>query len=226
MRTKTLLLAAAISAAGIAASLAQSNVYSLNVVGYVNIALAAGQNLIANPLDVDGTGTNNNLTTVFGNQVQGGEIVSAFNGASYDSATYSAKLNVWQGPNLPAVNAGLQPGKGAFVFVGTATNVTVVGNVLQGQPLTQQYAAGFSILSSKVPQTGLLATDLKYGPAGGDIVQKFNSGTQNYISPAATYSAKLNAWANPPGEPTINVGEGFFLFSSAGGTWTRNFTVQ
>src|SRR5207249_3273515 len=36
MRTKTLLAAAAMLAAGFASSMAQSNVYSLNVVGYVN----------------------------------------------------------------------------------------------------------------------------------------------------------------------------------------------
>jgi hypothetical protein len=126
---------------------------------------------------------------------------------------------------LATVNKALNPGSGVFVFVPAGTNVTMVGNVLQGS-LASAVPAGFSIQSSKVPQQGLLQTDLTYPPAGGDIVQRFNSGTQNYISPAASFSAKTSSWNNPPGQPTINVGESFFLFSGAGTTWTRQFTVQ
>ena len=49
MRTKTLLLTAALSAAGIASSMAQ--VYSVNAVGYVNTPLVTGFNLISNPAE-------------------------------------------------------------------------------------------------------------------------------------------------------------------------------
>ncbi|HWN94592.1 MAG TPA: hypothetical protein VNT99_06150, partial [Methylomirabilota bacterium] len=59
MRTKTLLLSAAVLAAGLAASTAQS-VYSVNAVGYVNIVVTNGYNLITNPLN----GTNNNINTI------------------------------------------------------------------------------------------------------------------------------------------------------------------
>ena len=58
MRTKTLLLAAALTAAGIASIQAQSNVYSVNVVGYVNVVAPVGQfKMIANPLNA----TNNTI---------------------------------------------------------------------------------------------------------------------------------------------------------------------
>jgi hypothetical protein len=57
MRTKTLLLSAAAMAAGLVSSVAQSNVYSVNVVGYVNQVLPAGTLVaVANPLD-NGTNT-------------------------------------------------------------------------------------------------------------------------------------------------------------------------
>ena len=64
MRTKTTLVAAAILAAGIASSMAQANVYSLNVVGYVNVTVQGGgaYNLIANPLN---NTTGNTLTNIF-----------------------------------------------------------------------------------------------------------------------------------------------------------------
>ncbi len=60
MRIKALLCAAAL-AAGAVSSMAQSNVYSLNIVGYVNVPLVTGFNLIANPLD-NGT---NDLASLF-----------------------------------------------------------------------------------------------------------------------------------------------------------------
>src|SRR4051812_38715441 len=54
MRTKTLVCAAAL-AAGVATSMAQSNVYSLNIVGYANVPVVAGNSIYANPFDLDGT---------------------------------------------------------------------------------------------------------------------------------------------------------------------------
>jgi len=221
MRTKSLLLAAALTAAGIASIQAQSNVYSLNVVGYANISLVAGFNLIANPLDLDGTGLNNTVNTVFSNSLPSGSTAYAFSGGAYTSAGYSTKGG-WAPPaGVTAVNAALQPGGGVFVQVPSATTVTVVGNVLQGA-LAQPYVAGFTMLSSKVPQAGLLQTDLGYVPAGADLVYQFNSAGQTYF-PAKGYTTK-GGWG--PSQPTIGVGEAFFLSSSLGGTWTRNFTVQ
>src|SRR6185369_11188893 len=50
MRTKTLLLTAALVGAGIASSMAQA-VYSVNAVVYVNLSLTNGYSMIANPLN-------------------------------------------------------------------------------------------------------------------------------------------------------------------------------
>src|ERR1700691_3524535 len=70
MRTKTLLLTAALVAAGVASSMAQSNVYSLNIVGYVNIPVTKGNlYLLENPFD---TGTGNNITNVVVQPYMGG----------------------------------------------------------------------------------------------------------------------------------------------------------
>ena len=70
MRTKTLLLSAAVLAAGLAASTAQS-VFSVNAVGYVNKTLAPGYNLIANPLN----GTNNLLSTIIPTAPDGSAVI-------------------------------------------------------------------------------------------------------------------------------------------------------
>src|SRR5271165_5836493 len=55
MRTKSILLGAAALAAGLVTSMA-ANVYSVNVVGYVNVNVSSNQySLLENPLD-DGAG--------------------------------------------------------------------------------------------------------------------------------------------------------------------------
>src|SRR3954468_1352288 len=51
MRTKTLLLTAALAAAGAASAMAQ-NVYSVNAVGYVNKSVVHGYSIVANPFVV------------------------------------------------------------------------------------------------------------------------------------------------------------------------------
>ena len=56
MRTKTLLLSAAALAAGVVTSMA-ANTYSVNVVGYINVTVQPGFNIIGNQLDVDGVDT-------------------------------------------------------------------------------------------------------------------------------------------------------------------------
>ncbi len=62
-------MAAAALAAGLVTSNAQ--VYSANVVGYVNVPAAGGGSytLAATPLDYDGTGTNDGNLNVIGTNV-------------------------------------------------------------------------------------------------------------------------------------------------------------
>jgi len=220
MRTKTLLLAAALSAAGIAASLAQSNVYSINVVGYVNQALVPGFTMVGNPLN---NTSGNTVDGIFGQNLANGSVIYAFSGGSFVTTTYASKSGRWDtGTN--AVNPSLAVGGGVFVKNGgAATNVTFVGEVLQGA-LANAYGAGFKIISSKTPQAGLLQTDLAYGPpVNGDTVYQFDPAAQNYVK-ISTYSSKTSTWGGT-GQPNLGVAEAFWLNSGAG-SWNRNFTVQ
>lgn len=220
MRTKTIIAAAALLAAGALTSMAQSNVYSVNVVGYVNVNLSSGFNLIANQLDYDGTGLNNTVQNVFGTNLVG--TVYAFSGGAFASpaASYSSKTGWTGGTN--AANAALKPGGAVFAAVSAPKTITLVGTVDQGA-LSTPYIAGFNMIASQVPQAGLMQTDLGYAPSGNVTVYRYNAGTQTYASPASTWSSKTG-WS--PSQPSLNVGEGVFLATSVGGTWTRNFTVQ
>lgn len=225
MRTKSLCLGAALLAAGLLASSAQSNVYSLNIVGYVNLSLTNGLNLVANPLDLDGTGTNNTIASVVGTNFPNLTKVYAFNSGSgsYVSATYSSSSATWLGG--ANVAAAMQPGAGFFIQIPASATLpqtlTLVGNVLVGTNSTQ-IAPAYQILGSKLPVGGGLVSALGYAPANLDKTYQWVPASQTYGS-AHTYSAGTSTWLGG-GEPTLNVGEGFWLLGHAGSAWTQVLT--
>jgi hypothetical protein len=220
MRTKTLLLTAALSAAGIATSMAQ--VYSVNAVGYVNTPLLPGFNLVANPLD---NKTGNTIANLFGNGIQGtipeGTIIYYYNSTTdnFVSAVYNF------GAFEPAANAAqvIPVGEGAFVWNPGTVNLTntFVGEVAQGETSNQTLPQGFSIKASTVPVAGTVTT-LGLPGASGDIIYEWNPVTDGYI--VTVFDDLGGGWGNPA--PTIDVGEAFFLFKAAQATWTRNFNVN
>jgi len=230
MRTTKALLCAAAVAAGAVTAMAQSNVYSLNVVGYINLPLAEGFNMVANQLDIDGTGTNNTVSGVFSSNLPINSIVYTWAGAGYNPASSYVKnksgVPIWTG------DTKLNPGQGCWVAIpagsygGTTQSVTTVGNVLQGSLVNPNIppAGGFSLLSSMAPLAGGLQTTLKYTPTLGDIVYTYHGSAYD---PAYSYvknKSGVPIWT--PGEPPISVGQGFWLSTSAGSVWSNNFVVQ
>jgi len=225
MRTKTLLLTAALAAAGIATSKAQ--VYSVNAVGYVNTTLTPGFNLISNPLDnKNGNVIKDlfkNITPTLPNNLKVYKLV----GTSFVTATYDDIAADFIGGGATAT---LDPnkGEGAFVQVpGTATlTATFVGEVPQGN-LSVTLPTGFSIVSSPVPQAGNTA-DLKLDAVGqqGDKIFKFDTTTKKYVT--AAFDDIVGGFTLSNGNPiTLGVGEAFYYQNSkAQKTWTRTFSVN
>ncbi len=208
MRTKTLFLTAALGAAGVATSMAQS-VFSVNAVGYVNVDVPKGFSMIANPLDA---GAGNNTVAKLLASVPDGTVVYQFVNGAFTVNTLD--LGEWNSPN-----AVLAPGGGAFIRSPSATKVTFVGEVMQGN-LSNPIAAGFSIMSSQVPQSGKLDTDLKFPAADGDTVYRFNNASNSYV----THVLDLGEWSG--GTPVPAVGEAFFVKAGKAGAWTRTFSVN
>jgi len=212
MRTKTLLLTAVLSAAGAASSFAQ--VYSQNAVGYVNVTLKPGFQLVANPLD-NKAANGNAVSNLFANLPDGATIYPFINGAF---STISKDFGEWSNPN-----AALTPGQGAFVLLpaGSPVTVTFVGDVKQSvgtTPLSTTIIKGFNMVSSQVPQAGKLQADLKYTPEDGDTVYQFDNVTGYH-----TFSYDFGAWS---AEPTLAVGEAIFLASPTAKSWNRVFSVN
>ena len=200
------------------------NVYSLNVVGYYNVTVSTGWNLLANQLNQ----TNLNANYVLTGSPADGSLLYRFdpvNQTYFDAATYFAQLGWYPKSgdlNDPVLDLPL--GEGFFIWTPTNWIATFVGEVEQGS-LINPLLANYSLKASIVPQAGLLQTDLFFPPYAGDQVWR-------WVTPAFSpysYDASNVAWV--PSEPRLNVGEGFILYRSPGEAttnhwWARNFTVQ
>ena len=225
MRTKALVCAAAL-AAGALASWAQSNVYSLNVVGYVNVQLPVGYSLVANPLDAG----NNTVSNLFNTLAQDpdflGSTVYAWNGSFFVANQLDPFGTGWATPT-----AAFPPGLGFFIQNAgtTAKTNTFVGNVMQGH-LVNALPTGYKVVGSMVPQSGYVA-DLGLVSTPGDTIYMWNGSffvsIQNdpfgtgWPSPVPPFTV------DPVKGPFINVGQSFFYNSGDGSaTWVRDFTVQ
>jgi hypothetical protein len=219
MRTKALLLTAALSAAGVATSMAQA-VYSVNAVGYVNTACPPGFSLISNPLKA----TDNAISTLF-KGVPADTVIYKYNGTTWVGATFDGDVLAF----LPADAAAqtVVPGEGVFIKNPTATafTITFVGEVSQnpaaGTPLSHAIPKGLSVQSSEVPQAGT-ADSLGLVGKADDALYQFNTTTQAYAT--YSYDGDVGAWGPPLA--SLKVGEAFFYKSVLGGTWTRDFNVN
>jgi hypothetical protein len=233
MRTKTLLLTAALVAAGVASSMAQSNVYSLNIVGYVNVPVEANRfYILNNPLD-DGKGDviTNVLNLSFDNANLDQSTVFTFNQANgFVAEGWEGFLTNW----APGTTV-LAPGTGFFFQPSASDTITFVGSVVLAS--TNTLLPGLNLVGSPYPaSTNVTAL----GFTGQDQDQIFrwfpNQGSVGGYGNGATYEAFIPAWidgdapdgSGPPGGPSPNVAEGFFYLNAqtTSELVVQNFTVQ
>src|SRR5687767_14308866 len=133
MRTKTLLLTAALSAAGLATSMAQ--VYSVNAVGYVNQTVPAGAfAMLAIPLN-NPTNDLNLTLPLAADGSQDGCAIYRFDTAAqtyYETMIFSAADGGWLAANDS--DRMIAPGEGFFFrnATGVPLTTTFVGEVLSG----------------------------------------------------------------------------------------------
>lgn len=232
MRTKTLLCTAALLTAGIFSSVAQS-VYSVNAVGYVNLTIQSGYNLIANPLN----GTNNVVSTVLPatNLPDDIELLTWNNGIQdFDQAIFTAGGSWFDQLGFPATTV-LAPGRAFFIRNpgGSSFGVTFVGEVPQGG-LTNSVGANYDFVSSIVPQSAGLST-MNFPGVLDMTFQTFNTTIQDYDQAYQYIGVQPGyptGWADPlgnPADPTPAVAQGFLITNPPGSpaqTWGRTFSVN
>ncbi len=206
MRTKTL-LGLAVLAASAATVVAQNNVYSLNIVGYVNQAVPAGTPanptfvMIGNPLKAS---PDNTIGSVLGTQVPSGASLLTWNGVTFDE-NGSFGGGAWDDATVD-----ISPGKGFFLKnPGAAFNITFVGEVLAGLQTNVLANAGggtgFNFVSPKVPVAGDLSLDAHLNltnAVAGDSIMTWNGVTYDEDGYFGGGS-----WDFPP---VVAVGQGFF----------------
>jgi hypothetical protein len=179
MRTKTLALSALLGALTTASVVAQTNVYSLNAVGYINVTLYPGYNIITCPLicSPDNTiGTLlNNSNGAFqgtGHPILHAQVfqLSANNLPNTTDTSGNSGGNGWESGGTITIN----PGQSVYFFnpepLGTGSNMvaTWVGTVPQNSTalssqlptgLTNYLAPGYNLVGSIVPAVGDIITN-------------------------------------------------------------------
>jgi hypothetical protein len=223
MRTKVLLAVAALSAAGLASSMAQGNVYSLNVVGYVNVVVEGGgsYNLLANPLN---NTTENSLTNLFkaGTGPADGDQVLTWDVATFD---FAAAQPLYGGGAWDQ-SVALPVGQGFFYVNNNSTFTnTFVGDVVQGSFTNFLTGGGsYNLIGSSAPVGGSF-TNAIVGttPADGDQILAWDVPTFDFQATQPLFGG--GSWDSTA--VNIKVAEGFFYVNNnADQNWVRNFTVQ
>ncbi len=198
-----------------------AQVYSANVVGYVNQDLVKGWNLVCNPLENQ---ENNTVVGLYGNNLPPGTTIYKWvNDGTVPVTGYVSTIFVMDDFWMPD-DFTLVPGEGAFLLIPSDApadkyTITYVGEVQQKADSNMKVQAGFTMISSKVPQAGLITTDLGFPAADADTVYTYAGGYQNSI-----YLGAAEAWL--PEEPTIQVGQGFWSLKGAAADWVRDFDAN
>jgi len=210
-------------AAGAVASMAQSNVYSLNVVGYVNypLPITGDYYLVSNPLD----NTNSDLNTIMP-VMPNGSAVALWSTAAQDFSTVSP-VYFTSGGGHWVPDPTIAAGQGFFVIPNSPCTNTFIGNVRQ-QPITLSLvgSGNYECIGSTVPLAGGVTNQVGNYPAlNGDSVAIWSVAAQDFSTVAPVYFTSGGGHWTP--DYNFTPGDGFFIIRNGGPvTWTRTFTVQ
>jgi len=223
-----------LSVAGIASSLAQ--VYSVNVVGYINLTLSPGLNLITAQLK----GTNQNVNTILGSTtpaLPANSLLFTWNAAGqrFENALIAGGDNKWYDPATGLEStATINPGQSFFINnVGTANStMTLVGEVPTGAT-TVSIVNGLGFYGDPAPVSQNIVTN-GFPVGDNDLLYTWNAAGQTYNNALIGGGPQSGGpgWFDPAtGLITVfapAVGQGFVVNRSSGPTtpWNRSFAVQ
>jgi hypothetical protein len=226
MRTKALLGMAAL-AAGALTSMAQSNVYSLNVVGYYNVTATVGYVLTANQLDNGTNGLNQVLPTA-----GAGDQVLTFANNAFTTDITDGTGNWFDNNTGNPTTTTIPPGKGFYYLNAQASpeTVTFVGQVRQGA-LSTVYGVGYTLVSTPIPVAlGLNSNNFPQVPGMLGLTFANNAFTTliNDGGPAAGGMGWLDNNTGNPVNFAPAIGQGYYIQNpnATPTNWSLNFTVQ
>jgi hypothetical protein len=217
MRTKTLFLTAVLGVAAAATSMADT--FSVNVVGYVNVTLTNGFNLLGNPL----VASNSAIGTVLPNVPEGSVLYKLKPNGTFNTDLYASGAWYDSISEAPSTTT-LSPGEGFFLYSSVVSNITFVGEVKQGTN-TVPLNAGFSLVSSVAPQGyELVGTNF---PASVNFTHYKLVGGSYQISAYDPGLGWYDTTTESPRQVLAAPAQGFFIYNGASATnWTRTFNVN
>ena len=180
---------------------------NVQAVGFVNAMFGQHAQLIANPL----SHTANRIDQVLTWAPEGTRLVT-FDGRNWLTNEYLQ--GAWTFPEFT-----LSPGEGALLLSPTNWLQTWVGGILQGE-LKVWIPAGGSLRSSLVPQSGKLSEVLLFPKVAGTKI--YNVDDTGQLVLRATCSDA--GWE--PEEPTLTVGESFYVEAPREFVWSRAFVFN
>jgi hypothetical protein len=228
MRTKTMLLSALLGALGSVSVMAQTNVYSLNAVGYINETIYPGFNIVSCPLLASPDNTLNTLLNNTNGTYRHWQVWT-FNPLL--SNPYSEDVGVvsqWGGGGTETIN----PGQAIWLYnpSNVISTVTFVGTVPSSNSTTF-YPDSFNLVSSAIPASGDIITNSLMTFSNGvkhDQVWTYTPTNPNpYFEYVATGNNLVTNW--PSGDPQLpTVGGGFWYLNnqSTNNYWVQNYSVS
>jgi len=222
-----MLISALLGALGSVSVMAQTNVYSINTVGYMNMTLVNGYNVITVPLitPTDTNGSYNTIGDLFPNGTGTG---GPFNSDQILFLQPNGSFVTLQGRGVGVGGTGWYPSgsytnqllPGTAVWynrTGATTNITVVGTVPTGS-VTNPLTAGVNLVGSIVPLVGDLYSNAVAGNDGvhgftnvssGDQLSLFDPNAQNFVGTYQTRGAPPNYTLAHNGGSPWALGSGF-----------------
>lgn len=209
----------ALVALAFAAFTAQAQTTSANIVGYSKTSHAIGYTISAMQFD----GGENGPTAVYGDQLPAGSKIYAWDGSSYSIATYGNVFVPGQGlvtkwnsePSLAA-------GSSYWVETASAVDSIVSGSVNTAASVTNNIAAGYSLVSYPYPVERTIA-DLELSPTAGDKVYIWDGSGYSIVTYGNVFvpgQGLVTQWNNPTA--VVGVGQGFWYETSTPQTWVVN----
>lgn len=186
------------------ASLRAQSIFSLNAVGYVDVNLVAGSNLVANPLNA----ATNNVSDLFGDLPDGSYFLpwDQASGA-FGPTNHYTKTGGWTDPNAVFIAPG-----GGFLWLPSPKQISFVGEpwAFTRGPVCLTYPQG-DFVSGWFPQAICGICEFPPCPLFPEntTLLKWNSANQEYN--AYTYAAIFGGWE--PSTPIIGPAEAFRMFS-------------
>jgi len=221
MKIKSLAIAAATLAVGAITS--QAQVYSQNVVGYVNVIYPAGQFVMsANPLT-----TGNDVLTNVLQGVPGASHLYYWTGSTWATYQYSGVQHKWLNGVADVSNTNLAPGIGFFLVAQSNFTNTYAGTIVAstgGGHATNSLTTSLTPVGAPVPYGDVVTNSSTFNltVSGSSTLQTWNIANQTF-DPVYQYSGVQHVWkqGTTVTNPVILVAQGFFISAQAATNWIQ-----